>query len=74
MLSLLRRWRRQYQLETTLEAKKQRALTKFEFTAERPADDGTSSGVARVQRGRRTLPRRRWRSTTLNRSLFGAVT
>ena len=27
MLSLLRRWKRQYQLETTLEAKKQRALT-----------------------------------------------
>ena len=33
---MLRHWRRQYQVETTLEAKKQRALTKFGFTAERP--------------------------------------
>ena len=74
MLNLLRRWRRQYQLETTLEAKKQRALTKFGFTAERPNDDNIPSGPTRVRRRRRARPRRRWRSTTLNRSLFGAVT
>ena len=32
ILKLLRHWRWQYHLETTLEAKKQRALTKFAFT------------------------------------------
>ena len=49
MLRLLRRWRQQYQLETTLQAKKQRALTKFGFTAERPTDDSNSSRLTRVQ-------------------------
>ena len=56
MLKLLRRWRRQSQLEITLEAKKQRALTKFGFTAERPTDDSNSSGLTRVRRCRRTRP------------------
>ena len=74
MLKLFRRWRQQYQLETTLEAKKQRALTKFGFTAERPTDDSNSSGPTRAQRSRRARPKRRWRFTTLNTFLFGAVT
>ena len=49
MLKLLRHWRRQYQLETTLEAKKQRALTKFGFTTERPTDDSNSFGLTCVR-------------------------
>ena len=57
-------------METTLEAKKQRALTKFGFTAEQPDGEIGRGHVTRT--GRRRQPRRRVRGRmrTPNRGLF----
>ena len=74
MLKMLRGWCRQYQMEVTLDAKKQRALTKFGFTAEQPDGEIGQGNVARTGRCRRAQRRMRGRLRTPNRSLFGVVT
>ena len=74
LLKMLRGWRRQYQMEVTLDTKKQCALTKFGFTAER-LDRGTGQGnVTRTGRPRRARRNMRGRMRTPNRGMFGAVT
>ena len=73
-LKMLRGWRRQYQMETTLEPKKQRALTQFGFTAEQPDGEIGRGHVTRTGRRRRAWRRVRGRMRTLNRDLFGAMT
>ena len=73
MLGTLWRWRRQYQMESTLETKKQRALTKFGFTAERPDREIGRGHVTRTGRRRRVRRKMRGRLRTPNRGLFEAV-
>ena len=73
-LKMFRHWRQQYQMETTLEAKKQCALTKFGFTAERPDDKIGRGHVTRTGRRRRARRRKRGRMRTPNRGLFGVMT
>ena len=74
LLKILRLWRRQYQLETTLEAKKQRALMKFGFTAEGPDGENGQGNVTRTRRHQGARHGRRGWMRSSNRSLFGAVT
>ena len=77
MLNMLRKWRRQYQVETRSDAKRQRALTKFGFTAERPDNDdgvGCLGHVTRTRHSRRPRRVRRSWVQTSQRNLFGAVT
>ena len=77
MLNMLRKWRRQHQVETTLNGKRQRALTKYGFTAERRggADGaGVLGHVTRTKRRRRPRCVRRGWIRTPQRNLFGAVT
>ena len=50
MLEMFRRWRHQYQMEVTLDAKKQRALTKFGFIAKRPDGIDDPDNVTRTRR------------------------
>ena len=59
LLKMLRGWRRQYQMDVTLDAKKQCALTRFGFTAERPGGENGPDNVTRTRRRRRVRRTRR---------------
>ena len=73
-LEMLGRWRRQYQMEITLDAKKQRALTQFGFTAERPDRENGQVNVTRTRRRRQDRRLRRgWLRRPAN-NLVGSVT
>ena len=74
LLRLLRRWRRQFQLEITLDAKKKHALTAFGFTAERPDGESGRNNITHIRRCQRIRCERRGWMRTLNSSLFGPVT
>ena len=74
MLKMLRGLRRQYLMETTLEVKKQRALTKFGFTAKQLDGEIGRGHVTRTGRRQQVWRRMREQICTPNRSLFGAVT
>ena len=74
LLKMLRGWHGQYQMETSLEAKKQHALTQCGFTAERPGGDTGRGHVTRTGRRRQARRRVRGRMRTPNRGLFGTVT
>ena len=49
-LKIFQHWRGQYQVEVTQEAKKQHALRKFGFTAERPEEGGCQRASTRIRR------------------------
>ena len=57
MLKMLNGWRRQYQIELTLDAKRQSMLTKFGFTIERP--DSSLYNTTHPRRRRRARLTRR---------------
>ena len=73
-LKMLRRWRWHYQMKITLEEKKQRALTKFGFTAKQLDGEIGRGHVTRTGRRQQVWRRMREQICTPNRSLFGAVT
>ena len=74
MLKMLRGWRQQYQMEVTLDAKKQCVLTKFGFTAEHPDSETGQGNATRTGRRRRARRNMRVRMRTPNRGMFGAMT